>query len=94
MPETEADTCRMYVLPKLYEAGWPDEQINEQHNLDIENPSAGEALEQKPPEELVESIQAKEQGIIGIMGEIKQIYGRGPGNERNPTNTVRFSADL
>ena len=27
MPETEADTCRMYVLPKLYEAGWNDEQI-------------------------------------------------------------------
>ena len=22
MPETEADTCRMYVLPKLYGAGW------------------------------------------------------------------------
>lgn len=27
---TEADTCRKYVLPKLYEAGWTDDQINEQ----------------------------------------------------------------
>jgi len=27
---TEADTCRMYVLPKLQEAGWTDEQIREQ----------------------------------------------------------------
>jgi len=27
---TEADTCRRYVLPKLYAAGWSDEQINEQ----------------------------------------------------------------
>jgi type I restriction enzyme R subunit len=27
MSETEADTCRRYVLPKLYEAGWTDEQI-------------------------------------------------------------------
>jgi len=27
---TEADTCRRYVLPKLYEAGWSDDQINEQ----------------------------------------------------------------
>jgi type I restriction enzyme, R subunit len=26
----EADTCRKYVLPKLYESGWNDEQISEQ----------------------------------------------------------------
>ncbi len=30
MPETEADTCRRFVLPKLYAAGWNDDQINEQ----------------------------------------------------------------
>src|SRR5437773_6824914 len=29
-PITEADTCRKYVLPKLYEAGWTDDQISEQ----------------------------------------------------------------
>ncbi len=27
---TEADTCRMYVLPKLREVGWTDDQIREQ----------------------------------------------------------------
>jgi len=27
---TEADTCRKYVLPKLHEAGWSDDQISEQ----------------------------------------------------------------
>ena len=27
---TEADTCRKYVLPKLYATGWTDDQINEQ----------------------------------------------------------------
>lgn len=27
---TEADTCRKYVLPKLRNAGWNDDQINEQ----------------------------------------------------------------
>lgn len=27
---TEADTCRRYVLPKLYSVGWNDDQINEQ----------------------------------------------------------------
>src|SRR5437016_1667046 len=26
----EADTCRKYVLPKLKQAGWTDEQISEQ----------------------------------------------------------------
>jgi type I restriction enzyme R subunit len=29
-PITEADTCRKYVLPKLYGAGWTDDQISEQ----------------------------------------------------------------
>jgi type I restriction enzyme, R subunit len=28
--DTEADTCRKYVLPKLYAAGWTDDQISEQ----------------------------------------------------------------
>jgi len=27
---TEADTCRKYVLPRLYQAGWTDDQISEQ----------------------------------------------------------------
>ncbi|MHA1409797.1 MAG: EcoAI/FtnUII family type I restriction enzme subunit R [Candidatus Odinarchaeia archaeon] len=27
---TEADTCRKYVLPKLYDAGWADDMISEQ----------------------------------------------------------------
>jgi len=33
MPESEADTCRRYVLPKLYDANWTDEQINEQRTF-------------------------------------------------------------
>jgi type I restriction enzyme R subunit len=33
MSETEADTCRVYVLPKLYGAGWTDDQIQEQHSF-------------------------------------------------------------
>lgn len=27
---TEADTCRKYVLPGLYEAGWTDDQIGQE----------------------------------------------------------------
>lgn len=30
---TEADTCRQFVLPKLYAAGWNDDQINEQRTF-------------------------------------------------------------
>ncbi len=30
MPETEADTCRTLVTPKIHAAGWTDEQISEQ----------------------------------------------------------------
>ena len=33
MPETKADTCWMCVLPKLYQAGWTDERINQQHTF-------------------------------------------------------------
>jgi hypothetical protein len=30
---TEADTCRRYVLPKLYAAGWNDDQISERQTF-------------------------------------------------------------
>jgi len=30
---SEADTCRKHVLPKLYSAGWSDDQINEQRTF-------------------------------------------------------------
>ncbi len=30
---TEADTCRQYVLPKLYAAGWDDDRISEQRTF-------------------------------------------------------------
>ena len=30
---TEADTCRKYVLPKLYASGWNDDQISEQKSF-------------------------------------------------------------
>ncbi len=31
--QTEADTCRTLVLPKLYKAGWNDDQIGEQRSF-------------------------------------------------------------
>ena len=94
MPETEADTCRMYVLPKLYEAGWPDEQINEQHNLDIKNPMPARPWSKSRPRNWLRASRPRNGGSSESWARSRQIYGRGPGSERKPTNTVRFSADL
>ena len=33
MSDSEADTCRKYVLPKLYGAGWTDDHISEQRTI-------------------------------------------------------------
>lgn len=30
LSDTQADTCRKHVLPKIYAAGWTDDQISEQ----------------------------------------------------------------
>ena len=56
------------------ERAWrvPAEQIaGNNYNLDIKNPNGKKDLEQLPPEELVESILAKEERITEIMDEIK-----------------------
>jgi type I restriction enzyme, R subunit len=33
MLENEADACRKYVLPKVYDVAWADDQIREQRTL-------------------------------------------------------------
>ncbi|MDD4093689.1 MAG: N-6 DNA methylase [Methanothrix sp.] len=56
------------------ERAWriPSEQIaTNGYNLDIKNPNGKKDLEQLPPEELVDSILAKEERIMQIMDEIK-----------------------
>ena len=45
-------------------------------NLDIKNPKNKQDLEHLPPEQLVDSILKKEQRIIEIMGEIKELLGK------------------
>jgi len=57
------------------------EQIVESgFNLDIKNPSGKEDFEHLPPEQLVEDIVRKEQRILEIMGEIRQVLaGDGTG---------------
>jgi len=48
-----------------------DEVVKNNYNLDIKNPNGKKDLEQLPPEELVDSILAKEERIVQIMSEIK-----------------------
>jgi type I restriction enzyme M protein len=51
--------------------------IDNGYNLDIKNPSGKEDFEHLPPEQLVEDIVRKEQRILEIMGEIRQVLGGG-----------------
>jgi type I restriction enzyme M protein len=47
-------------------------------NLDINNPNSAAELIHRSPEELVDSIMAKEQRIAEIMDEIRQMVGKRP----------------
>lgn len=50
---TEADTCRRYVLPKLYAAGWNDDQISEQKSFtDGRIVVAGTKVKRRPQKRL------------------------------------------
>lgn len=46
-------------------------------NLDIKNPNAVQDLEHLPPDQLVESILAKERQIAALMDEIKALLAKG-----------------
>jgi type I restriction enzyme M protein len=50
-------------------------------NLDIKNPSGKEDFEHLPPERLVADIVAKEERILALMAEIRQVLERGEGSE-------------
>ena len=41
------------------------------YNLDQKNPSSADALEHRPPQELVDSILEKEREILRLMEEVK-----------------------
>lgn len=46
-------------------------------NLDLKNPNAKRDFDHRPPEQLAEDITNQEQRIAEIMGEIKEILGKG-----------------
>jgi type I restriction enzyme R subunit len=71
---TEADTCRKYVLPKLYEAGWTDDQINEQKSFtDGRIVVVGDKVLRRPQKRADYLLRYRRDFMIGVI-EAKAAY--------------------
>ena len=46
-------------------------------NLDIKNPHAKETVDHRSPGEIIESVLAKEQKILAMLVEVKQLVAQG-----------------
>src|SRR5947207_3355294 len=76
---TEADTCRKYVLPKLYAAGWSDDQISEQkYFTDGRIVVAGNKVHRKPQKRADYLLRYKRDFNIAVV-EAKSVYAK-PGD--------------
>src|SRR5215469_1201295 len=75
MPQlTEADTCRVYVLPKLYSAGWTDDQISEQKTFtDGRIILAGHKVKRRPQKRADYLLRFRKDFAIAVV-EAKSIY--------------------
>src|SRR6266487_3365421 len=71
---TEADTCRRYVLPKLYSAGWTDDQISEQRSFtDGRIVVAGTKVNRKPQKRADYLLRYRRDFPIAVV-EAKAVY--------------------
>jgi type I restriction enzyme, R subunit len=76
---TEADTCRKYVLPKLYAAGWTDDQISEQKSFtDGRIVVAGSKVKRRPQKRADYLLRYRRDFPIAVV-EAKAIYSN-PGD--------------
>jgi type I restriction enzyme R subunit len=76
---TEADTCRKYVLPKLYAAGWTDDQISEQKSFtDGRIVVAGSKVKRRPQKRADYLLRYRRDFPIAVV-EAKTIYAN-PGD--------------
>lgn len=74
MPETEADTCRRYVLPKLYASGWSDDHISEQKTFtDGRIVVSGDKCFRKKPKRADYLLRYKRDFMIAVV-EAKASY--------------------
>src|SRR5437870_12825713 len=71
---TEADTCRKYVLPKLYAAGWTDEQISEQKTFtDGRIVLTGDKIKRRPQKRADYLLRYRKDFAIAVV-EAKSVY--------------------
>jgi type I restriction enzyme R subunit len=71
---TEADTCRKYVLPKLYAAGWTDDQISEQKTFtDGRIVLAGDKVKRRPQKRADYILRYRKDFAVAVV-EAKSIY--------------------
>jgi type I restriction enzyme, R subunit len=76
---TEADTCRRYVLPKLYTAGWTDDQISEQKSFtDGRIVVAGTKVKRRPQKRLDYLLRYRRDFPLAVV-EAKSVYAN-PGD--------------
>jgi type I restriction enzyme R subunit len=76
---TEADTCRLYVLPKLYAAGWTDDQISEQKSFtDGRIVVTGSKVKRRPQKRLDYLLRYRRDFPIAVV-EAKTVYAN-PGD--------------
>src|SRR4030042_5694532 len=79
MRNTEADTCRKYILPKLYAAGWSDDQISEQKTFtDGRIVVTGNNCFRKKPKRADYLLRYKRDFMIAVV-EAKAVY-KNPGD--------------
>lgn len=74
------DCIKWWSNRKENEQAWKvkaEDIIANNYNLDIKNPNAKQDFEHMPPEILVKDIVKKEQRILEIMAEIKEVIGKG-----------------
>ena len=76
---TEADTCRRYVLPRLYSAGWVDDQISEQKSFtDGRIVVAGSKVKRRPQKRADYLLRYRRDFPIAVV-EAKTVYAN-PGD--------------
>ena len=76
---TEADTCRKYVLPKLYSANWSDDQISEQKSFTDGRIVVAGAKPTRRPQKRADYLLKYRRDFTLAVVEAKSVY-KNPGD--------------
>jgi len=83
---TEADTCRKYVLPKLYAANWTDEQISEQKSFTDGRIVVAGAKPSRRPQKRADYLLKYRRDFTLAVVEAKSVY-------KNPCDGLQQAKD-